>query len=427
MEAETPMTAKIARLGSLIKLVILRGVLSVGGVSFALVLAELSVRIYDQRFAPQENADATLMMRGVPWGWSYVPNARSQHSSPEGGEHELIINSLGLRDREYALEKPERIFRILLLGDSYGDDARVPPGSIYHELAEERLNQELDTRIEVLNASVEGWSTDQQLVYYEEKGRQFESDLVLLAFCMCNDTQGNYEGWSYENKPTFGMRDGNLVQVEFPDGASASRKDSVVVDFEATSIKTDPRRSIPIQIRKWASENLRLFRYVRAAGNSVPSINRALIRIGLREDIRQIHQIFMVEEPPEVIESWIVTKALLERLHREVRQDGAELAVFVIHSPYQVETTYWWESEFEFYPAMNEIKWDLRRPDFILNDVLEDEGIPYFFLVDEFANYVEQTGNLTTWEGDPHWNLIGHELAGRLMAEWLLESGLLSR
>jgi len=152
-----------------------------------------------------------------------------------------------------------------------------------------------------------------------------------------------------------------------------------------------------------------------------------LIRIGLREDIRQIHQIFMVEEPPEVIESWIVTKALLERLHREVRQDGAELAVFVIHSPYQVETTYWWESEFEFYPAMNEIKWDLRRPDFILNDVLEDEGIPYFFLVDEFANYVEQTGNLTTWEGDPHWNLIGHELAGRLMAEWLLESGLLSR
>ena len=414
-------------LGRILKFLILRALLVVAGLFAAMLLAELGVRAYEQWFAPQSDTDSIVVAQGVPWGWSYMPNARRLSSSPEIGEYELTTNAFGMRDREYALEKPDGTFRILLLGDSFGVDGRVPSEYLYHELAEKALNEALDTPVEVLNASVTGWSTDQELVYYEEEGRRLDADLVLLAFFMGNDTICNYEGWSYANKPTFGMRDGKLVQVEFPDTTPVSKQEGVVGDFEAASLKTEVRLSIPLQIRKWTSENLHLFRYVRAAGNSVPLVNRVLIGVGLREDIRFIHRIFMVEESPDVREAWIVTKALLERLNREVRQDGAEFAVLVIHSAYQVETTYWWEPEFDFYPAMNNTTaWDLQRPDSILQEFLDREQIPHYFLADEFADYVAQTGNLTTWENDQHWNLIGHELAGHLMAEWLLASGLLS-
>ena len=81
--------------------------------------------------------------------------------------------------------------------------ASAAAASLLSPLAERSLNEVLDTPVEVINTSVDNWGTDQQLVYYREEGRRFEADLVLLAFCMCNDVINNYPGFAYQNKPSF--------------------------------------------------------------------------------------------------------------------------------------------------------------------------------------------------------------------------------
>jgi len=400
-----------------------RFLLVVGGLLLALVLAELGVRAYEAWGGGSD--DPEMMRHGLPWGWSYAPGTSRVVASQDGDEYVVTINSLGLRDREYPLEKPDGTFRILVLGDSYGDDGSVPPGNLYHERLEQVLNDSLDVPIEVMNASVSAWDTENQLVFYEEEGGRFNADLVLLAFCLCNDLPGVYEGWEIYDSPTFALREGELIQVNFPADSMATEQVAVAGDFDTAAIDARPRRSLKFQIKKLAYDNLHLFIYIRRAGNAVPLLNRLLIRFGLREEIRVLHQQFMVDETPEMREAWIVSQGLIDRLDNQVQQDGAEFAVLVIPSPYQVEVAHWWEPEFDFFPAMSTVAWDLHRPDTILQGFLQEEHIAYYFLGDGFTEYITQTGELTTWEDNRHWNLTGHELAGRLTAEWLLASGLL--
>ena len=404
-----------------LKFIMTRGLLVVMGMVFALIMVEVGIRLYERQVVTSQEQRA-IVEYGHPWGWGHKPELQSRQLTPGIGEHILTTNSYGWIDHEYPLEKPVNSFRILLLGDSMGADYRVPLDNYYHVLAEEQLNETLERPIELLHIGVAGWSTDQQLVYYQEMGRQFDPDLVIVAFCLCNDVIGNYSQWSYSNKPTFALEDGELVQVRFASTENESEANRVVGDFDAAASGNDDL-SLPLYMRRWASENLYTFKYLRRFSNRGPFLNRLLIKLGLREEIRFIHRIFLAEPSPEIEEAWAVSKALLRHLKEEVQADGADLAVLAIHSPYQVEGSYWWEPEFELFPAMNEIDWDLEKPNTVLEEFLQQEGIPYYFFVDGFSDYVSQTGNLTTWEDDLHWNLAGQQLAGELMTDWLLSSG----
>lgn len=101
----------------------------------------------------------------------------------------ICLNSLGLRDREYALPKPRGVFRILVLGDSvaFGDGIR----------AEETFVKKLETglnpnaagkTVEALNAGVRGYNTFQELKLLEEVGLKYGPDLVLVAYVL-NDAE----------------------------------------------------------------------------------------------------------------------------------------------------------------------------------------------------------------------------------------------
>jgi len=134
--------------------------------------------------------------RGTP-GFFLSDPARIQRLSPgyRGwfGGVPVTINRLGLRDdRDYAIEKSPRTFRILVLGDSvtFGD------GSInehtYPFLLEQRLKAwkpEIDWQ--VWNAGVPGYNTSQELAHLLDEGPRFQPDLVIVGFFE-NDFVGNY-------------------------------------------------------------------------------------------------------------------------------------------------------------------------------------------------------------------------------------------
>ena len=90
-------------------------------------------------------------------------------------------NSFGLRDREMSLDKPPKTVRILALGDSTVFGFGVPVEGTFSKRLEAMLNKDPgDTRFEVINAGVQGYSVYSAFVYLKRDGIRFDPDLILL-------------------------------------------------------------------------------------------------------------------------------------------------------------------------------------------------------------------------------------------------------
>ena len=98
------------------------------------------------------------------------------------------INKYGHRDELVSVEKPDGVFRILALGDSFTVGVGVAQESIYVEVLETLLTKGHTGSAEVINAAVGGWEPFQYAQYYEHYGWKFSPDLILIGFFVGNDT-----------------------------------------------------------------------------------------------------------------------------------------------------------------------------------------------------------------------------------------------
>ena len=97
----------------------------------------------------------------------------------------VSINSEGLRDREFSLDKPPDVYRIMMLGDSTTFGWGVKQDDTAAKFLERKLNADLPTgynRVEVMNTGVGNYDTVQEATYYETIGWEYHPDLVVLVF-----------------------------------------------------------------------------------------------------------------------------------------------------------------------------------------------------------------------------------------------------
>jgi len=133
-------------------------------------------------FIPLETNAALLRFRPSPDpALKYVP-------VPNAFDH----NEQGLRSPRRPLKKPDGVFRISVLGDSiaYGtcnDKEYLPAQKTFPQLLEDRLNARSFKgirRVEVLNFSVPGYDTRQEVAFFKVRGKNAQTDLALLAYCL---------------------------------------------------------------------------------------------------------------------------------------------------------------------------------------------------------------------------------------------------
>lgn len=98
------------------------------------------------------------------------------------------FNDQGFRDRDYPLERPEHVFRIVCLGDSMTFGQGVRQDEVFSELLEKSLNRasaEPPTaerpRFEVINCGMCGYSTREERACYELAARRYQPQVVLLV------------------------------------------------------------------------------------------------------------------------------------------------------------------------------------------------------------------------------------------------------
>jgi hypothetical protein len=102
------------------------------------------------------------------------------------------INSLGWRDRERTLEKPDGVYRVAVMGDSYVEALQVELDSTFVAITERRLNELLERsgvwlRVECMNFGRSGMTTTEELIVLEREVLPCNPDAVVVLFMPGND------------------------------------------------------------------------------------------------------------------------------------------------------------------------------------------------------------------------------------------------
>lgn len=148
-----------------------------------LVSAECLLRVYValRGWTPNCYAAQLQLFRPHPTtGYDLRPRYRLK-----SGVYEISINSLGLRGREIAREKPTDVKRIALVGESSAFGYLVSDREVAAHLLEEKLRAR-GRHVEVLNGGVPGYNLFQSIVRFDELLAPLEPDLVI-AYLGWND------------------------------------------------------------------------------------------------------------------------------------------------------------------------------------------------------------------------------------------------
>ncbi|MFB3788894.1 MAG: SGNH/GDSL hydrolase family protein [bacterium] len=100
----------------------------------------------------------------------------------------VAINAQGLRDQEYPFEKSSNQKRILVLGDSVAFGYGVSAQDTFAKQWEIILRSDSGASWQIINAGVPGYTTVQEVRWFEVEGLRYHPDAVILTYVM-NDPE----------------------------------------------------------------------------------------------------------------------------------------------------------------------------------------------------------------------------------------------
>ncbi len=340
-------------------------------------------------------------------GYTLEPNATSLSAG-------ITINSHGLRDYEVSLAKPAGTFRILALGDSYTFGAGHID-SIYPKVLRRLLAAALPggPPIQVISAGFPGWGTDEETVWLERDGLDFEPDVVVLGFYVGNDV--------HDNRVL-----GPLVPVA---GKLVKREQATRYDSRWG------RLTLEVVARAHRSH---LYRFVtrRMAGISLPE---ATPWQGVKDQSTEFKPItdrmmdiyawrmnvFLVEGAEKWVDrAWQETRVWLRRLESILEERGIPLLVFIIPEQLQVNP----RLEDRLIDKLGEAKAKAFRidlPQKRLIEILESEGIAYLDVLTAFRE--RGRDEMLYHPENAHWNPAGNDLGARLLLAELQRRSLVPK
>ena len=325
-------------------------------------------------------------------GWGHTPGASGGMVSPSF-EVEYRINAEGLRDREYPREKDPQTWRILAFGDSFAEGWGVEVEESVSKQLEERLREAMPQRkIEVINFGVAGYGTGQELLFFEELGKSYQPDQVLLFFYP-NDlwNNGNRQGIGAERgyKPFFRLGPDDRLQL-------------FGVPVKKATFWDESARSS----RPWYQ---RLDLYLRQHWHLYVLARKALKPKMSREEHGQFYDaLYGLDAEGRYERAWEASGILLSAFKTAVEKSGARFLLVYVPAIVQVEVEEW-------APKLRDVvgRYDLLKPNKQLGAIAARYGIGF---LDLYPAFEEEAQRQPLYYRDSHWNPAGHALAARQIA-----------
>ncbi|NIM19688.1 MAG: hypothetical protein GTO51_04835 [Candidatus Latescibacteria bacterium] len=329
------------------------------GIIVVIALLELGASVFLPGWGAVWEETVDFWVYDEQLGWAHKKEARGDFKHRDFSIR-VRINSRGLRDSEYPLDRTEEK-RMLVLGDSFGWGYGVEENEIFCEVIESRHPD-----WEIINASVSGYGTDQQLLYFRDRGIRYMPDVVLLLFTETDFLNNVSDEQYWHCKPVFYLKDGNLIlqNTPVPKPALLQRLDRFFYG------KTYFLKRIYLQFRM--------------LGNRLGTAKKPVFE---ERGEGSLSKDETVSDKPKY--RYTIAKRLLSEIHNLSKQIGARFVL--VSTPLAVEDRG------------------------VLEDFCTQENVPYLPLDDSYSNIEEKV----TFTNDEHWNPRGHEIAAAAVERFL--------
>jgi hypothetical protein len=340
-------------------------------------------------------------------------------------ENYVRINTQGLRDREHTLQRPANVIRIAVVGDSFSEAREVDQDATYWSVMERELNRRLQNgglRIEVINFGVDGYGLAQEYMTIKKRIWQYDPQIIILSgnlHSLVLRSSRRFETNSAKG-PYYAHRNGELVlddisereQRAFVSPSHMSETfENLINECRVCSLFNAARRKV-------SSEAGALAHRINApagAASEVPGEN---------------HEDAVLRGPvsPDLTEAWTVGEELIRLSHAEAARHHVEFWFFVLDMAPQVDPDAEKRTRTMRDLGIN----DLFLADKSFADFATHAGIMHGILAPKMLAYAEENhvvlhGFTHRPRNTGHWNEIGHQVVGRLIAQELLDCSAVIR
>lgn len=316
----------------------------------------------------------------------------------------IRLNNFGMHDQPVTLDKPADTYRILLLGDEMTQALQVPLEQSFAALVEAALDTHPTQRVEIVNLSHSGYSTDRALLLYAVLGARFDADAVIHVVNLGDDVMQNHHPLEYLNlgtrpsRPYFSAGDDGLRLHNSP-----------TVDAYASGA---PAYEWLVAMQRQQGET------VEAPPPTRPRVLRS------RPYVVQYPVELGVYLPDDAdwAQGWRITDELLRAFRDLVEQEGRRFGVVVIPAKLQIMADDW-RADSNRYPIL----WDADplAPSQRLDALLEAADIAYADLTWTLRSprVVTNPDERLYYFWHPHLTAAGHRITAERVANWLRAEG----
>ncbi len=365
-----------------------RAALVLAGILLGVLAGEVMARLVGFRFRPHMRNRVYFAQPDPLLGWRNRPRL----AGPYGGDEFLTwvtINEAGQRGPWHPLQRVPGKRRIAVLGDSQTWGDGVGDDETFVALLDGG-----DT--EVLSFSCPGWGTDQELLALDNDAARYAPDVMLVAFFAGNDLLDNLSRGTFQYpKPYFTLeRSGALLLRGVPVPYSPAMHALIEVYRAAMRYSAFLNAIAEISRKDWT---FTAPRKAHAATVDVP------------------HSHYTADYTAKDVLRFALTARLLHEAARHARAIGARPVVLLLPELWQVEVY----NDRAWRRRLREVGVEFRRPQRILRDALEADGVEVIDALPALARASRggwETGRHTYYREWRHLNARGHAVLAELLA-----------
>ena len=347
-------------------------------------------------------------------------NAQWRHTSNEF-DYTFRTNRLGLRGPDVAFAKPNGSRRVLVIGDSFVAGIGVDDRDVFTSVLARRWRK---SKIEVVNLGRAGTSTIRELTLYQELGRRFEPDVVILVYYLGNDLAEVVEEQDATEQAAWRPQ-GTLRRVVYACCPNVYCELAIQKRLARTRAQMGPRTNGQIvrRIRDEATEagidpDLAERRYT-----SLPDDVRRMARDGQFPEYRYLQACLFPRRFQNSIDpddeffrpAWARTEQSLDQLKRAVEADEAQLMLVVVPEAVQVvASSMSFNKDLGFVVDPGWLEEKPGRTAEALAGWAQRSGVPLL----EMLKPLRESHESTYYVEDGHWTIAGHRVMAERLSQW---------
>ncbi len=301
------------------------------------------------------------------------------------------VNSQGFHETEFDLAKPDNVFRVVILGDSFVEARQVETQKIWHNILEQKLNElpDLNKKIEIYAFGLGGNGTYLNYLYLYNYALKYQPDLIVLAFLPANDFRDDsgYFNKIFDNQ-------GN-IKTKLSGSEKLIAKSVLLVWLDY----------------KWqlAKNNIRYY------------FGRIFNPQKIAEQLPFDFQVFLKDYPDSWNKVWDLEEKLILAFKKTAQEHNSKFLIVSLPDIWRShEDLLKVDARYGQYAQNPNL--DFEKPEKILKDFINKENIAYFNLLTPIKEKIQKENQPTFyWPCDAHWNETGNLWAAQILFDFFKE------